>query len=81
MDWELDHKESWVPKNQCFWTVVLERTLEHPWDCKEIKSVNPKGYQYLIFIGRTDAKSEAPKLSNDDKNDDIPTWDLINSLQ
>ena len=58
--WELDHKESWVLKNWCFWTVVLEKTLESPWDCKEIKPFNPKGNQW-IFIGRTDAEAEAPK--------------------
>ena len=56
--WELDHKESWAPKNRCFWTVVLEKTLESPLDCKEIKSVNPKGNQPWILIERTDA--EAP---------------------
>ena len=54
--WELDHKESWAPKNWCFWTVVLEKTLESPLDSKEIKPVNPKRNQYWIFIGRTDAK-------------------------
>ena len=59
---ELDHKESWVQKNWCFWTVVLERTLENPLDCKEIKPVNPKGNQSWIFIGRTDAEAEAPVL-------------------
>ena len=58
--WELDHKESWVPTNWCFWTVVLEKTLESPLDCKEIQSVHPKGNQSWIFIGRTDA--EAPIL-------------------
>ena len=57
--WELDHKEGWAPKNWWFWTVVLEKTLESPLDCK-IKPVNPKGNQYWIFIGRTDA--EAPIL-------------------
>ena len=57
--WELDHKESWAPKNWCFWS-VLEKTLESPLDCKEIKPVNPKGNQSWIFIGRTDA--EAPIL-------------------
>ena len=60
--WELDHKESWVPKNWCFWTVVLEKTLESPLDCKEIKPVNPKGNQSWIFIGRTDVEAEAPIL-------------------
>ena len=57
--WELDHKESWVPKNWCFWTVVLERTLEIPLDCKEIQPVHLKGNQSWIFIGRTDAEAEA----------------------
>ena len=54
--WELDHKGSWVPKNWCFWTVVLEKTLESPLDCKEIQPVNCKGDQSWIFIGRTDGE-------------------------
>ena len=54
--WELDYKESWELKNWCFWTVVLEKTLESPLDSKEIKSVNPKGNQSWIFIGRTDVE-------------------------
>ena len=58
--WELDHQEGWALKNWCFWTVVLEKTLESPLDCKEIKPVNPKGNQSWIFIGRTDAEAEAP---------------------
>jgi len=60
--WELDHKGSWALKNWCFRTVVLEKTLESPLDCKEIKPVNPKGNQSWIFIARTDAESEAPIL-------------------
>ena len=60
--WELDHKESWAPKNWCFWTVVLEKTLESPLDSKEIKPVNPKGNQSWIFIGRSNAEAEAPIL-------------------
>ena len=60
--WELDHKESWVPKNWCFWTVVLEKTLESPFDWKEIQPVHPKGNQPWIFIGRTDAEAETPIL-------------------
>ena len=56
--WELDYKESWAPKNWCFWTVVLEKTLESPLDCKEIQPVHPKGNQSWIFIGRTDAEAE-----------------------
>ena len=59
---ELDPKESWAPKNWCFWTVVLEKTLESPLDCIEITPINPKGNQSWIFIGRTDAKAEAPVL-------------------
>ena len=55
-------KESWAPKNWCFWTVVLENTLESPLDCKEIKPINPKGNQSWIFIGRTDAEVETPIL-------------------
>ena len=58
--WELDYKESWGPKNWCFWTVVLEKTLESPLDSEEIQPVRPKGDQSWIFIGRTDAESEAP---------------------
>ena len=57
--WELGHKEGWAPKNWCFWTVVLERTLERPLNCKEIKLVHPKGNQSWILIRRTDAKAEA----------------------
>ena len=59
--WELDHIESWVPKNWCFWT-VLEKTLESPLDCKDIQPVNPKENQTWVFIGRTDAEAEAPIL-------------------
>ena len=57
---ELDYKESWVPKNWYFWTVVLEKTLESPLDCKEIKPVNPEGNQFWVFIGRTHAEAKAP---------------------
>ena len=69
---ELDHKESWVPKNWCFWT-VLEKTLESSLNYKEIKLVNPKENQFWNFIGRTDAEAEAPKLWR-------PMW-RTNSLQ
>ena len=58
--WELDYKESWALKNRCFWTVVLEKTLESALDCKEIQPVHPKGDQSWIFIGRTDGEAEAP---------------------
>ena len=60
--WELDYKESWVPKNWCFWTVVLEKTLESPLDCEEIQPVYPKGNQSWIFIGRTDVEAETPMI-------------------
>ena len=60
--WELDYKESWVLKNWCFWTVVLEKTLESPLDCKETKPVHPKGNQSWLFIGRTGAEAETPIL-------------------
>ena len=60
--WELDYKESWVPKNWWFWTLMLVKTLESPLDCKEIQPVHPKGNQSWIFIGRTDAEAETPIL-------------------
>ena len=60
--WELDCEESWVPKNWCFWTVVLEKTLENPLDCKEIQPVHSKGDQPCVFFGRNDAKAETPEL-------------------
>ena len=60
--WELVYKESWVPKNWWFWTVVLEKTLESPLDCKEIQPVHPKGNQSWVFSGRTDVEAEAPIL-------------------
>ena len=60
--WELDYKESWALKNWCFWTMVLEKTLESPLNSKEIQPVHPKGSQSWIFIGRTDAEAETPTL-------------------
>ena len=60
--WQLDYKESWAPKNWCFWTVELEKTLESPLDCKEIKPVHSKRNQSWIFIGRTDPEAETPIL-------------------
>ena len=68
--WELDYKESWMLKNWCFWTVVLEKTLESPLACKEIQPVQPKGNQSWIFIGRTDAEAEAPIL----RPPDVKNW-------
>ena len=67
--WELDYEENWTRKNWCFWTVVLEKTLESPLHCKEIKPVNPKGNQSWIFTRRTDAEAETPILwPSDPKN-------------
>ena len=60
--WELDCEESWAPKNWCFWTVVLEKTLESPLDCKEIQPAHPKGDQSWVFVGKTDAEAETPIL-------------------
>ena len=60
--WELDCEESWAPKNWCFWTVVLEKTLDSPLDCKEIQPVHTKGNQSWVFIGRTDVEAETPIL-------------------
>ena len=60
--WDLDYKESWAPKNWCFWTVVLEKILENPLDFKEIQLVHPKGDQSWVFIGRTDVEAEIPIL-------------------
>ena len=66
--WELDYKESWAPKNWCFWTVVLEKTLENPLDCKEIHPVHPKGDQSWVFIGKTDFEAETPIFWPPDAN-------------
>ena len=60
--WELDCEDTWVLKNWCFWTVVLEKTLENPLDCKEIQPVHPKGDQSWVFLGKTDAEAETPIL-------------------
>ena len=68
--WELDYKESWAPKNWCFWTVVLEKTLESPLDCKEIQPVHPKGDQSWVFIGGTDVEAETPILWTPD----VKSW-------
>ena len=64
--WELDYKESWMQKNWCFWTVVLEKTPESPLDCKEIQSFHPKADQSWVFIGRTDVEAETPILGPPD---------------
>jgi len=74
--WELDYQESWAPKNWWFWTVVLEKTLESPLDCKEMQPVHSKGDQSWIFIGRTDAEAETPILGPPDGRTDSleKTW-------
>ena len=71
MMWELDHKEGWAPKNWCFQSVVLEKTLASPLDSKEIKPVNPKENQSWMFIGRTDAEAKAPILWPPDVNSEL----------
>ena len=68
--WELDCEESWTLKNWCFWTVVLEKTLENPLDCKEIQPVHPEGDQSWVFTGRTDAEAETPVLWSPD----VKSW-------
>ena len=68
--WELDYKESWAPENGCFWTVVLEKTLESPLDSKEIQAIHPKGDQSWVFIGRTDVEAEVPIL----RPSDVKSW-------
>ena len=68
--WELDCEESWSPRNWCFWTVVLEKTLESPLDCKEIQPVHPKGDLSWVFIGRTDVEAETPILWSPD----VKSW-------
>ena len=64
--WELDYKESWVPKNWCFWTVVLEKTLESPLDCKEMQPVHSQGDHSWVFVGRTDVEAETPRFGPPD---------------
>ena len=75
--WELDCKETWVLKNWCFWTVVLEKTLESLLDSKEIQPVNPKGNQSWIFIGRTDAEAETPILWPPD----VRNWLMLGKIE
>ena len=66
--WELDYIESWVPENWCFWTLLMEKTLESPLDSKDTQPLHPKGNQYWIFIGRTDIEAETPTLWPPDMN-------------
>ena len=80
--WKLDHKEGWALKNWFFWTVVLEKTLESPLDCKELKPVNPKGNQTWIFIGRTDPAAEVPILwPPDAKNCSLEKTLLLGNIE
>ena len=79
--WELDHKEGWASKNWCFWTVVLEKTLESPLNCKEIKPDNLKGNQAWLFIGRTDAEAKAPRLWLPDANSWLTGKTLMERLR
>ena len=83
--WELDCEESWAQKNWSFWIVVLEKTLESPLDCKDIQPVHPKGDQYWVFIGRTDAEAETPILRLPDAKNWLigkdPELDLRNDNQ
>ena len=73
--WELNHKEIWVLKNWCFWTVVLEKTLESPLNCKEMQPVHPKGDESWVFIGRTDVEPETPILWLPDAKNWLPWKD------
>ena len=75
--WELDYKESWAQNNWCFWTVVLEKTLESPLDCKEIELICPKGNQSWIFIGRTAAEAETPILCPPDVKKRLWCWEKL----
>ena len=79
--WALEYKESWVPKNLCFGTVVLEKTLESPLDSKEIKPVNPEGNQSRIFIGRTDAEAEPPILWPFNANDSLEKTLMLGKIE
>ena len=80
--WELDYKESWASKNRCFWTVVLEKTLESPLDCKRIQPVHPKGYKSWVFIGRTDVEAETPVFWPPDvKNDSLEKTLMLGKIE
>ena len=72
--WEVDCEESWAPKNWCFWTVVLQKTLESPLDCKEIQPVYPKGDQSWLFIGRTHVEADAPILWPPEELEELTHW-------
>ena len=79
---ELDHKESWAPKNWCFWTMLWEKTLDRPLDCKESKPVNPKGNQSWIFIGWTDAEAETPILwPPDERTDSLEKTLMVGKIE
>ena len=79
--WELDYKESWALKNYCFWTVVLEKTLESCLDCKEIQPVHSKGDQPWVFFGRNDAKAETPVLWPPDATDSFEKTLMLGKIE
>ena len=80
--WELDYKESWALKNWCFWTMVLEKTLESPLDCKDLQPVHPKGNQSWTFIGRTDAEAETPIIwPPDAKSDSLEETLMLGNIE
>ena len=79
--WELDYKESWAPKNWCFWTVVLEKALESPLDCKETQPVHPKGGQSCVFTGRTDVETETPILWPPDENSSFEKTLMLGKIE
>ena len=78
--WELDYKENWVSKNLCFWTVMLEKTLESLLDCREIQQIHPKGNQFWISIGKTDAEAETPTLWPPDSKDWFSSYKVIHFI-
>ena len=79
--WQLDYKKSWVLKNWCFWTVVLEKTLESPLDCKEIQPIHPKENQSWIFIGRTDAEADTPSLCPFRRTDSLEKTLMLGKIE
>ena len=79
--WELDYKESWALKNGCYWTVVLEKTLESPLDCKEIQPAHPKGNQFWMFTGRTHAEAEAPILWPPDEKNSLEKTLMLGKIE
>ena len=79
--WELDYKESWAPKNWCFWTVVLEKTFESPLECKEIQPVHPEGDQSWIFLGKTDAEAKTNTLVTMQRTDSLEKTLMLGKIE